>query len=123
MTKKYKRLFLIFLALQVSCFLIPVLVFFFIGLFNGEVSVSSKFVLGLGTTVALVIMFIGLINKHHWRTPLFVFLMVCYLALQQFIPILITFAVCTFLDEMVFTPATKHYRELYVINREIDKRA
>lgn len=122
MTKKYRELYELFLVLQVACFLVPVTVFFFIGLFNGEVKATSKFVLGLGTTVAIIIAAIGIINKHNWRTPIFIFLMMCYLALDAFIPILIVFAICTFLDEMVFTPAYKHYRELYIINREIDKR-
>lgn len=122
MTAKYKKLTLLFFFLQVACVVLPVVVFFFIGLFNGEVKTTNKFVLGLGTALALLIALVGLINKMHLRCPVFIFLMVCHFCLAQFIPILVVFAVCTFFDEIIFEPLYKHYHNLLIINREIDKR-
>lgn len=122
MTAKYKRLSRFYLFLQLVCLFAPIVVFFFLGILNGEVGATNKFVLGLGTTTALVISAIGLIGKMHLRSPIFIFLMVCHFCIDKFIPILVVFAVCTFLDEIVFEPLYKHYKNLMVINREIDKR-
>lgn len=35
---------------------------------------------------------------------------------------LVILAITTILDELVFTPLHKKYKNLYIINREIDKR-
>lgn len=122
MTEKYKKLTAAFFVLQVACIIVPISVFFVLGIFNGEVKVASKFFLGLGTVASLVIAVIGLISKMHLRTPMFIFILVCYFCLKHFVPVLIVFAICTLLDEMVFEPLYKHYREKYVINKEIDGR-
>lgn len=122
MTEKYRKLKWLFFALSIACTLIPVLVFFFIGVCNGEIGPARKFGLSIAFVFAVAISVFGLIRKFHYRCGMWVFILACYLAIERFAPILITFGLCCCLDELIITPLYRRYKNLVMINKEIDKR-
>lgn len=122
MTEKYRKLKWAFFAASLACSVVPVIVFFIIGLANGDISISKKLTLSLGFCFTIGVSVVGLIRKHHYRCGIWVFILVCYIAIKNFAPILLTFGICCCLDELIFTPMYRKYRELVVVNAEIDKR-
>ena len=60
--------------------------------------------------------------KLHLRSAIWLLVLGVYICLQNIQTLLIMVAVCTILDEIVFTPLHKKYKNLYIINKEIDKR-
>lgn len=120
MTKKYKTLKICFLALSILCSFGP-LIYFVIDGFIGAKTVE-KLALTFTTLGALIVTITAVFLKIKLRCPVFIILIGLAVALDKILPCIITVAICTILDEVVFTPLSKKYKELYTINKEIDKR-
>lgn len=82
----------------------------------------EKVALSLTAIASIVISVISIMTKVHLRSPIFILLIGLWVALDKLLPCIITLSLCIILDEVVFTPLAEHYKSLYVINAEIDKR-
>lgn len=119
-TKKYSRLSTLFLLLSITSILLPVITYTIIAFANGEV--HEKVTLGLSLIVAFLLAAINAVFKYHIRSCIWIVLLGIYYCLDKIMPLLLLVAVATILDEFVFTPAHKHFKNKAVINKEIDKR-
>lgn len=119
-TKKYRQLALVFGILSVVSMFAPMGVWVIKGFLRGtpltKVTLTGSFM------IALVVFLIGLVNKHKPRCVLWILLLGVYVALGNIKALLVLVAVCTTLDELVFTPLHKYFRSKYSVNKEIDKR-
>lgn len=120
MTKKYKFLYKFFAFLALVCLFAPVAVYTVKGLIVG--TVIQRFSLGMLGLTSLIIVLLNLLWKARLRSPLFILLIGLYLTLEYIAPVLLLVAIGTILEELVFTPLKKKYKDLYIINKEIDKR-
>lgn len=120
MTQKYKALKNLFLFCSISCMVGPLLYYGIKAMIEGEP--AEKFTLSLLALTAITICIINIACKIHLRSAIWFMILGIYICLDNIVSILIVIAICTILDEIVFTPLYKKYKELYVINREIDKR-
>ena len=120
MTRKYKILYKLFLFLSIVCLLAPIAIYTVKGLIIG--SVVQKFTLGMMGLTALILVLFNLLWKARLRSPLFILLLGIYLTLEYIAPVLLLVALGTIADELIFTPLYKKYKNLYTINKEIDKR-
>ena len=120
MTKKYKKLSILYFWLCVSCLFGPILIFFIRAFAVGDT--SHKLTLGLTFTVALILTAINLIMKSHLRSVIWVLLLGVFAVLDHYLTIILTFAITTFLEELVFSPLHRYYKSKARINAEIDKR-
>lgn len=119
-TKKYQVLSLIFAALGFIITFGPLIYYFATGFAIAEV--SEKFILTVGLVVSIVLTAIAAIGKYHLRSPFFIILLALMLVLEVVKPLIIFFAIGITLDELLFTPLHKHFRNKFTINKEIDKR-
>lgn len=119
-TKKYKRLTTLFTILSLICLLGP-LVFFTIKAFIGA-AVVGKVVVGLTTLASLCLASVSVLFKFHLRSPIFLMLIGLWVALDTLLPTIIWISITVILDEFIFSPLKKKYKELHTINKEIDKR-
>jgi hypothetical protein len=120
MTKKYKTLATIFTILSFVLTCGPLGYYFITGFMVADV--SHKFILSMSLIMCLFLTIISLIAKFHLRSPLFIILLGLYFVLNNIATLLVFLAVATILDELLFTPLARHYRNKARINREIDKR-
>lgn len=120
MTKTYKIKKIIFSILSFLSIFVPLLVFIIIGYAQG--AVVSKVVLSITSVFAIVLALGSLLMKLHLRSPVFIVLIGLWSALNNLLPFIIVISITTILDELIFTPLKKKYKNLYTINKEIDKR-
>lgn len=120
MTEKYKKLYNSFRILSVAVTLGPLCVYFVIAFIRA----TTVYKLAVGSTLAIVLILtlVNLIGKYHLRSPLFLLLIGIYTGLGTILTPLYITTVGVVLDEFIFTPAVKKYKQLYTINKEIDKR-
>ena len=122
MTKKYKRLKILFQILSFLVTVAPLIVYVIIGFTNDEIYTGKKVFLGFTLITAFILVLINVLFKFHLRSPLFIIILGIYFALNKILTLLIIISIGIVLDEFIFQPLIKKYREKYIINNEIDKR-
>ena len=122
MTKKYKRLTILFQILSFLVTVAPLIVYVIIGFANDEIYTGKKVFLGFTLIIALFLVLTNVLFKFHLRSPLFIIILGIYFALNKILTLLIIISIGIVLDEFIFQPLIKKYREKYIINNEIDKR-
>lgn len=121
MTRKYKIRYIIFYLLSLASIIIPV-IFFTIKSYIESDLVHEKITLSMTILVTLLLTVIGIANKCVYRSKLWILLIGLYICLKNIMQPLIWIATCQVLDELCFNPLKQHYKNLFIINREIDKR-
>lgn len=120
MTKHYLKLMIIFLVLSAICLFGPISVFFLRAFIVGDT--AQKLTMGVTFTIALILFIVNLIMKSHLRSVIWVLLLGVFAVIDHYILIVIIFAVACFLEELVFGPLYRYYKNKMRINKEIDKR-
>jgi hypothetical protein len=87
-----------------------------------EGTTTEKLSLGCFATVAIILVLVNLIFKLHLRSAIWLLVIGIYIAVEAIMPLLIMVAVGTVLDEFLFSPLHKHFKNKASINAEIDKR-
>ena len=121
-TKKYARLSLIFSILSVLLLLGPVGFYIITGLATATLTIQ-KVALVSTVAVSLLLTFICAINKVVFRSKIWLIILGLFFVLEDFLVMILIFAVTQCLDELVSTPLARHYRNKAIINAEIDKRS
>ena len=114
MTQKYKRLSILYFWLCALCLFGPILFFFIRAFAVGDT--AHKLTLGLTFTVALVLAVINIIMKSHLRSVIWVLLIGVFAVLDHYLAIILTFAITTFAEELVFSPLHRYYKNKARIN-------
>lgn len=119
-TKKYKNRARWCSIISVSLIVIPLLVYAVLGFING--TIGEKVSLGLTLILCLIFTLINSVFKYHIRSTIWILLLGIQICLNNITSLLTIIAISTMLDEFVFTPLAKKYKQKYVINNELDKR-
>ena len=120
MTNKYKNIYKTFKLLSWAVTILPLIVYFVIAFSKAEV--VHKLAIGSVLTIVLILTVINIVGKLQLRSPLFLLLIGIYVGLGQILTPLVITSCGVVLDEFILTPIYKKYKQLYIINREIDKR-
>ena len=120
MTKKYKTKHRLLSLLSLILTLCPILVFTVLAFINGEI--HQKLTLGCTLIIAIILVALNVIMKYHIRSTLWIVVLGIYTCMDNIMPLLLTIAICTIVDEFIVHPLSKKYKNLYIINKEIDKR-
>ena len=120
MTNKYKNIYRTFKLLSWAVTILPLVVYFVIAFSKAEI--VHKLAIGSMLTIVLILTVINIIGKLQLRSPLFLLLIGIYVGLGQILTPLVITSCGVVLDEFIFTPLYKKYKQLYIINKEIDKR-
>lgn len=76
----------------------------------------SIFVAIIGSLICLISRTIG------FRSRIWIILLALFFVLDEFLLLIMVFAITQILDELVVAPLARHFRSKFSINREIDKR-
>ena len=119
-TKKFKFRYHFFHFLSLMCSIAPLLIYGIIGFSNG--SAGEKFSLGISIIIALILVLINIILKLSLRSTIWILVLGIYICLDNILPLLLIIAITTIIDEFIFTPLYKSFKNKFIINREIDRR-
>lgn len=119
-TKKYKNIYVFFKIISMLLNIAPILTYIIVGFVQG--TIASKVTLGISFIVAILLFLTNIIFKYHIRSTIWILLIGISTCLGNITKLLIIIAICTILDEFVFTPLSKKFKEKYTINKEIDNR-
>lgn len=119
-TKRNRVLYWTFQALSWASTLLPIIIYAIIGYIEG--GTKEKIVLSASIVGAIILFAVSALFKYHLRSPVFLVLLGIYAALSEITVALVIVSVCTILDEFVFMPLAKKYKQLLVINVELDRR-
>lgn len=122
MTKKYKRLTVLFGLLSFLITITPIAVYTIIGFANGDIHTSKKICLGATLIISLILVILNVLMKYRLRSPLFLMILGIHIALENMLPLLLIVSGGVVIDEFMLTPLKKKYKQKYIINKEIDKR-
>lgn len=123
-TQKYIILECLMWLLSFMSVVLPLAIPIISSYFNHEIETSEKLVLTFTVVIALVLTVFNVLGKAKLRSPFFILLIGLYYALttEGLIDTLTTVTVFVILDELIFTPFYKHYKNKRIINQEMDKR-
>ena len=121
-TKKYQKLALIFSLVSVLLLLGPATFYVLSGIATATLTIQK---VALVSTVAmsLLLTFICAVNKVVFRSKVWLIILALFFVVENFLVMIMIFAITQCLDELVFTPLARHFRNKATINAEIDKRS
>lgn len=120
-TKKYNTLWIIFAILSFGATFFPI-TFYIIKAFISNATTEQKVTLVSTIMIALIFTILNLLLKFHIRSTIWILFLGVYICLDDIINMVFIIAVCTILDEFIFSPLAKHFKQKKIINKEIDKR-
>lgn len=120
-TKKLKCGALIFTILSLLCMFGP-MIWFCAAAFISNTATIYK--VALTSTIAIVIIMtaVAALNKWAARCRIWIILLALYFCLNNFLTVILIFAITQIIDELILAPVKHHLWNKYRINREIDKR-
>ena len=121
-TKSAKTKYVVCKIMSFLLTVAPLFIYVIIGLANGDIHKGQKVFLGFTCIMALILTLFNILLKYQLRSPLFLLLLGIYYALNNILPLIIIVCVGIVLDEFVFSPLKRKYKEKYVVNKEIDDR-
>ena len=120
MTEKYKKKARFYSFLSFFITVIPILIYVVIGFMEG--TIGQKITLGMCLVAVIILVILNLLFKHIPRCGVWIILAGLAYACNNIVPLLLIMAITTALDELVLSPLAKKNKNLYTINKEIDKR-
>ena len=120
MTEKYKKKARFYNFLSFFITVVPILIYVVMGFIEG--TIGQKITLGMCLVAVIILVILNLLFKHIPRCGVWIILAGLAYACNSIVPLLLIMAITTALDELVLSPLTKKYKNLYTINKEIDKR-
>ena len=119
-TKKYKKRAKWCSFISVALIVVPLLIFAVLGFING--SFGEKVTLSMTLVICLIFVLINAVFKYHIRSTIWIMLLGIQICLNNITALLVIIALATMMEEFIFTPLAKKYKQKYIINNEIDKR-
>lgn len=119
-TKKYRRLAIFILAIQIIVLLAPITTYAVQAFIVGNT--VEKLALGGLATASIILCCLNLLMKMKLRSPIWLCLLGIFFILENILPLIILLAVGTIADELLLTPLYKRFKNQAQINAEIDKR-
>lgn len=119
-TKKYTNLYWLFRSISFLVLIVPLIVYGVKGFIEGDV--TEKLTLGMTISIAAILVALNILFKYHIRSTIWIIVLGIYFCIDNIMPLLLCIAIGTILDEFIFTPLYKSYKNKATINKEIDKR-
>lgn len=86
------------------------------------VRTHGEFVVLGASAIGLILVIANVVFQKHLRSPIWIVFLGFAYALDKLLPLVITIAICSILDEFVVTPLIKYQRQKWVSNRAYDER-
>lgn len=120
-TKKMKTIAIILSITSFFCMFAPMLIYTFAAFVSGAATIH-KVALVSSVAITLILTAISILTKWAARCRIWIILLGLYFCLNNFLGIIITFAITQIIDELALSPLSKYFWDKYHINSEMDKR-
>ena len=122
-TKSTRTKYWVLKVISLLLLFAPLLAYIGIALSTHDVIVVEKVALVGSVAVALLLTTINFISKRNLRSPIWIILLGLYFAMGEFLmPLIISLAVASTLDDLLFRPLTKYYKTKLIASKTIDDR-
>lgn len=122
-TKKCRTYLWFFRILDWICLFLPLIIYIFVALFNGNVIIAGKMALVGMTLIALILTIFNVLAQKRLRCPIWIVLIGLFIAIKQWLlPLIIILAITSVLDDLVFTPLIAHYKMKLEASKVMDDR-
>ena len=121
-TKKKNFERLISGLLSFLCVFGPLIYYTLCCLFTAQTVTMTKTIFVMTSVAAVIVAAVSAFRKLSLRSPLYIFMIGIWFALDNLLPFITTIAICTLLDELIFTPWYRRAKEDYHTNKQIDLR-
>lgn len=121
MTKRYRRLSILFSVLSLLLNIAPLATYAIIAMVESNL-VTEKIALCMTVLIVAILTAVSLVNKVAMRSRIWIIFLGLYSALDYIMVPLVIVACCQVLDELVVQPLSKRFKQKYSINKELDKR-
>lgn len=111
MKSKYKKLRNLFFVLSFVATFGPFIYYCIKAFIDGEP--VEKFALTMFSIAAIIIAGAAAVRKIHLRSVLWILLLGVYICLDNLVGVILVVAICTILDELIFSPLYHRYSDLY----------
>ena len=120
-TKKYRFWSFFFLFFSILLNVAPIGAYTITALINANL-VVEKVALISTVFVVLILSIVAWVNKTTMKSRVWIVMLGLYFCLDEFIVPLLIIAITQILDEWIVAPLHGYFRNIYTINREIDRR-
>lgn len=120
-TKKYSRLALIFTLLSFLCVMGPALIYVGIGIATATL-ITQKVVLTASIVMVFLFTMVSAVTKWAFRSKIWLIILALFFVIDHLLVMIFVFAITQVIDELIFAPCARHFRNKRSINIEIDKR-
>lgn len=101
----------------------PLVVYFFIAILDNNVGNMRKFALTGFTALAMILVIINIFIQKKKASPRWLIILGLYICIKEFLmPLIITLAVVSLIDDFILTPLINHFRMELVASKTYDKR-
>lgn len=121
-TKRSRFQMIIAGILTFLCSFGPLIYFTIVAYANSGTETIQKTTFTMTAIAAVILAIISSFRKLALRSPLYIFMIGIWFALDNLLPFITAISVCTLFDELVFSPWYNRARENYYTNIEMDKR-
>lgn len=120
-TKKCKRAALSLFAIHITLNVGP-FVYYTIMAMSSSASATHKVTMSMTLAVVIIMSCVTMINHIALRSRMWILMIGIWLCLDSIIGMIVTVAIFQLADEIIIAPWYRKMRNVYIINREIDKR-
>lgn len=122
-TKRTRILLWIFRIIDFLILVAPFIVYLVIALSNENAGNMKKFALTGFTALALILVIINIFLQKKKTSPRWLMILGLYICIKELLmPLIITLAVVSVLDDFVLTPLINHFRMELIASKTYDKR-
>ena len=120
-TRRFCILSWLFSILSFTAYLGPT-IYFIASAYASSALVVEKITLSCTIIAVVILSLISIVNKTVLRSKIWIILIGLYFILDTLILPVFLIGAGQILDELIFAPVKKHYKNLYLVNKEIDRR-
>lgn len=121
-TKRTKAWLWLFRILDVLILLLPLAVAIGFAYANNIAPTHQKVALTGCIAIAIILTVFNIITKRHLRSPIWIVLIGLYCITQDILPLIITLACATVVDEFILSPLITHFKTKLIADKAIDRR-
>lgn len=122
-TKRYLGLYILFFVLSIITTFAPLVAITMMAIVQSNGIVITQIGLVSSVFVTAICCCLNFLFKTEFKAYIWAVLLAVYMALDNFLFVLVLLTITSFVDEMIFNPAAKAFKSRYVINKEIDHRS
>lgn len=121
-TKRTKAWLWTFRILDALILILPLAITIGFAYANNVAPTHQKVALTGCIAIAVILTIFNIITKRHLRSPIWILVIGLYCIVNNLLPLIITLACATVVDEFILSPLITHFKTKLIADKAIDRR-